>query len=751
VSERLHRLTMRSFRGVPGTMEVDFGEGQSLAVYGDNGTGKSTIADALEWFFTGGIELLSHEGRQHAIRNLSPGGGEETWIELVTSGGLGGKVVYPDARAPDAFGVASRETFLLRGRTLADFINKTKTEKWKALAELLGLDAVELLRQDLQRARTDIKKQVKAAEERIEAAARAIGAADGKLSEDAVLQSLQQICRGLGVDVPDSLERVSDPTWIADVAGGGEGASAGKLEALSKAVSALGAIEVDLGPIREWNAVLGDSGLPRLALLEDADAILSTSPPVESCPLCAQPVDGKKLASQVRETLAGLLESSRERERVSEAARACLDALGAAGETRRGIHAMAKALRMKLPEVPSVPPFDGPIDESGLEAFVSEIDRWDRTVVAEVAKSAPAEGATRASQLGMLAALLEQVRAWRSAQRDLGRAKKAYALADRIYDAYQDRQKEQLERMLTSISARVAELYSSLHPGEDLGGITVEPWTAKGLELAVDFHGSRQRPPHGVLSESHLNSLAIALFLAMAQTFNEKLRFLVLDDVINSFDLEHRGQLAELLADKFDDWQLIVLTHDRQFFEQLTRRAPGWKRLEITSWSYDEGPRTSKSSSSGILGEASTRLAENDVNGAATKARRALEGLLQEVCEALGAELPFRRGARNDQREIGELFKGIRRGVKEHAKGMAGELEPLLKNLEADVQASLNVEAHASRGRAAASEIEAALGRIESLESMWSCPACGTRVWHKGTPDASRCKCGKSVFPPLPT
>jgi len=38
------------------------------------------------------------------------------------------------------------------GLSLADFINKTKTEKWKALAELLGLDAVELLRQDLQRA-----------------------------------------------------------------------------------------------------------------------------------------------------------------------------------------------------------------------------------------------------------------------------------------------------------------------------------------------------------------------------------------------------------------------------------------------------------------------------------------------------------------------------------------------------------------------------------------------------------------------
>ena len=748
---------MHSFRGVPESMEVDFGEGQSLAVYGDNGTGKSTIADALEWFFTGGIELLSHEGRQHAVKNLGPAGGGETTVELVTSGALGGKVVYPDERGPEAFGVASRETFLLRGRTLADFINKTKTEKWKALAELLGLDAVELLRQDLQRARSDIKKQVKAAEERIEAAARAIGAADGKLSEDSVLQSLQQICRGLGIDVPDSLEKVADPAWIAGVAGAGESTSAPKIEALAAAVGGLSPLEVDLDPIRAWNALVSAEGtkdLARLTLFKDADALLSSSPAPERCPLCSQAVDGKKLSSQVREVLGGLLEASREMERLGDAARSCLDALSAASEMRRAIVAQAKALRIELPSIPSVATaLDGqaPIDVTPLEAFASEIERWDRAAREEVAKSVPPDGATRQSQLGLLGALVEQIRVWRSAQKDLVQAKKAYDLADRIYDAYQDRQKEQLEQMLKSISQRVAELYSALHPGEELGGITVEPWTAKGLELAVDFHGSRQRPPHGVLSESHLNSLAIALFLAMAQTFNQRLRFLVLDDVINSFDLEHRGQLAELLAEKFDDWQLIVLTHDRQFFEHLSRRAPTWKRLEITSWSYDQGPRTTKYSSGGILAEAAARLSEGDVNGAATKARRALEELLQEVCEALRAELPFRRGARNDQREIGELLKGIRRGVKEHAKGMLEELEPLLKNLEADVQASLNVEAHASRGRAASSEIEAALGRIEKLDRMWSCPDCGTRVWHKGTPESSRCKCGKSFFPKPPS
>ena len=165
MTESLQRLVMRAFRGVPGEMVLDFGKGESTAVYGDNGTGKSTIADALEWYFTGEIELLCHEGRQHAVRHVGGDRGDVTSVEVATSGTLGGTVVFPDERAADTVQATRRETFLLRGRTLVDFINKTQTEKWKALVEILGLDAIESLREDLQRARNELRKEAKAAEE----------------------------------------------------------------------------------------------------------------------------------------------------------------------------------------------------------------------------------------------------------------------------------------------------------------------------------------------------------------------------------------------------------------------------------------------------------------------------------------------------------------------------------------------------------------------------------------------------------
>ena len=160
------------------------------------------------------------------------------------------------------------------------------------------------------------------------------------------------------------------------------------------------------------------------------------------------------------------------------------------------------------------------------------------------------------------------------------------------------------------------------------------------------------------------------------------------------------------------------------------------------------GPRTTRYETTGILRSARERLDTGDVDGAAAKARRGLEELLQEVCEALWAPLPFRRGQANDKRELGELFKGVRRTLKERAKPLLDSLEPLLKNLEADVGATLNVAVHGSRGRLAASEVQAALERIGTLDETWSCPQCRTRIWHRGTPDAARCRCGVRSFPP---
>ena len=208
------------------------------------------------------------------------------------------------------------------------------------------------------------------------------------------------------------------------------------------------------------------------------------------------------------------------------------------------------------------------------------------------------------------------------------------------------------------------------------------------------------------------------------------------------------GRLAELLVKEFDTRQIIILTHDEQFCSRIRVLAPSWLDEHFTSWSYEDGPRTRQYKGDRFLVEAGEELVNGNRVGAAQKGRRALEEFLQEACEELEALLPFRRGHRNDQREAYEVMKGLRRTLRRRAKLMYKELTPLLQLVEADLQAALNVESHASQGGTSNQEIQDALTRVGKLHLQFTCDKCMTRVWHQGTVDSSRCKCGETVFPP---
>ena len=163
--------------------------------------------------------------------------------------------------------------------------------------------------------------------------------------------------------------------------------------------------------------------------------------------------------------------------------------------------------------------------------------------------------------------------------------------------------------------------------------------------------------------------------------------------MINSFDVEHRGRLAELLADGFSDWQIIVLTHDQQFFEHLSRRAPSWRKLGAHLVDHDSGPRTTRYETPASSAAARERLESGDIHGAAAKARRALEELLQEVCEALWAPLPSGAARRttNGRSESCSRESGAPQRAIESLTGVAGAApqEP-----GGGRRSDLNVEVH---------------------------------------------------------
>lgn len=757
--ERLVRLRVAGFRGVADQFELSFPDRRSLVVFAANGNGKSTIADALEWYFTGRVESLQRENRAIRIQHVKAT--KPTLVEVQTTGLLGGSASYPHPGSSAATMAGTRELFLLRGRDLAEFVDMTKMDKWKSLAKLLGFADMDRLRADLQTVMHELEKSAMSTRIASEAAAAALATTGPSAASEDVFNWLQVKCKQAGISLPSSLEGALDPAWQPTPETTVVTASAQKTTLVGD-LTTLAAPTLSYDSLKEWNEVVaGDAAQDRTKrdLFQAAQRHLIVRQE-DHCPLCGRPISSEELTERVNRTLAELAALSERLRHAEDALAQLTGVVQGAHQTRVQLARTAKRLGVILTTLPESPEValnrsreeQLAIDPTIVTNYEAELTSWD--------KAARAAGATLRIQLADLGvsaiakivAVRDSARRWRELMREAEVAERASQVAKATHNAYDVAFRSHLQRVLGRISGRVGDLYAKLHPDESIAGVTVETLAQKGVELAVDFHGIRQRPPNGVLSESHLDSLGLALFLAMAEAANEQLGFLVLDDPISSLDSTHRGTLAGLLVDEFADRQVIVLTHDWLFFERLAKA--GWHRLELVSWSFTSGP-VARDRDPAMLGRARMDLDAADMEGAGNKGRQALEELLKEICEAVKAPLAYRRGSANDQRMADELISGLLRALKGPARTIRDDIEPLLKKLTVDLSAALNVESHDSVHRVSSKEMELALVRISELDDYFQCATCNTRVWKFGTIESFRCKCGVKTLsleaPPMQT
>ena len=147
-------------------------------------------------------------------------------------------------------------------------------------------------------------------------------------------------------------------------------------------------------------------------------------------------------------------------------------------------------------------------------------------------------------------------------------------------------------------------------------------------------------PPDGILSESQNRTLALAIRLAAISMFNTEFKIIVLDDVTMSYDEEKRQHIATLLHERFSEFQIIVTTHDNFFFEELRDRFQNkWRFLEFVQFKDDYGPIIKgKKTLVEIIDE---KIANDEpING--HEMRMAYEEWLNHVCSGFATLLPYR-------------------------------------------------------------------------------------------------------------
>jgi hypothetical protein len=346
--------------------------------------------------------------------------------------------------------------------------------------------------------------------------------------------------------------------------------------------------------------------------------------------------------------------------------------------------------------------------------------------------------------LGKLESLGRQVREFERAQRTIDAYETQILTLSTIFDRFVTVQNAALQAVLDTISADVGAFYKKLHPKESVDKVRLTMVGEEGVEFEYSFHGNPTQPPRKYLSESHLNSLGVVLFLANVRIFNKNAKFLVLDDIVTSFDTSHRRRLLRLLRDEFADWQIIILTHENIWFDIIKREMGqhGWLFHEVRS--DDANGIVLEYSPASLRDIIEQKKGKEDVTN---DLRKLLELVLKNICQALEVKVAFRFNEINEKRMSDELISQLRSTLKDKSPDL---IEANIFSELAGSALIANLVSHDNQDKIVGEDIDVLLEDIEKLVSLFVCEECNRHIRADipvpGT-KAISCKCGKSKIP----
>lgn len=130
--------------------------------------------------------------------------------------------------------------------------------------------------------------------------------------------------------------------------------------------------------------------------------------------------------------------------------------------------------------------------------------------------------------------------------------------------------------LAADLNEKTLKLYNEInkydHQSDRLKSLSLP--TASGGKISIEFETGEKCDALQVLSEGHIRCLGLAILLA--KMMRDDLPFLIFDDVVNSIDDEHRGAIIELILnpEEIGKRQLIITTHGEDFVKRLENSVP---------------------------------------------------------------------------------------------------------------------------------------------------------------------------------
>jgi hypothetical protein len=781
---KVEQVDIARLRGIPGGWPTLLIGDKGLVVYGPNGVGKSSIIDALEATITGRSTLFSNErlgvNWDAAVQHVK--GGPPT---VTIRGKLNGKPLHitlgetPVDDLTDWIAEAKSASFVLRRYMLLRFIDAQPRERYDQIEPFLNLE-------DFTNFETGVKELARSLETRFVAASTEAAAKaqvirqtfsldrEHKLERVALIALLSDRLRSAGIPIGETdLSKLA--AILRDELGG---------EASSQKLASLGAAKHQAQQLTSvslllplYNQVvaatdellreLGTSAqkVPLKLLVDALDHFTATNGDI--CPVCEQAVNHASLMTRLTERI-------KEDHAVRTATNTLETRLGeltcASAMTRQAYANFVKGweqlgfdplpscyaaaanvfTRLEALTVQTAGENADQIRAAFLDAECDplvQISQIDDAIVA-------VGGGERRNQLveaaSFVTCLLNDVTTHETREQFalvLGRQKRA---ADKLHAHAEAARKSAVQKIADRVATLANVFYEAIHPDESIATskLTVRQATSASMQISTTFYG-REAQPLLYYSESHLDTLGLCYFLAIRKlevAASPKFKLLLVDDVLHSVDAEHRVRLARLLKENFSDHQLVLVTHDKFFYERLKAiLGGGYRYLAISAWDIELGPRLSDPSTDlDRVIDPSTRVCMPHAD-LASAGGRFFEWLLKSLTERLQVQIPARFSREHD---IGSMWPNLAKKMTRH-RGFAARHPNLIDELNSYGWVRNKIGAHENEEDSPITEKEvtAFVDQLAILYHATNCKDCGAMI-QKSQTDAWRCECSKIQYDP---
>ena len=232
--------------------------------------------------------------------------------------------------------------------------------------------------------------------------------------------------------------------------------------------------------------------------------------------------------------------------------------------------------------------------------------------------------------------------------------------------------------------------------------------------------------PQFFLNEARLSALALAIYLAGRKVCAATLQpdtplLIVLDDVLIGLDQSNRLPVIDVLSDvAFEDWQVILLTHDRVWFEMA--RAYQRRHKADKFWAYakihaDDDPTSApvvspatSSAATDVLSDGRNFLKQGHINAAGNYARIAVELALREFCEEKNIPVAYQQLP--DKTPASELLTAAKEFSTKNSKGI---YDSPLAAIDMYTSILFNKLSHGGVPAVTSHEVNGALNAVEGL------------------------------------